>query len=287
MAQPQTFGVPDIKGNTVDELRLSTTFWMQQIYNHLDKLAGLRGNPTFFSNLDVQGNRIQNVPTPIEAGDAVPKREAITKSFDPKAGLRQWDAEGLQVFNLAPGVSTMQGVNIDQLEQARIEAVASSAPIDAEYVVAATHANLSAERVATDTVSITWDFSTAAQAKANVAHITTGTFTITGTGFTVNPTGTARWIKDTLSNFVCLFIPELTGTSNATTFTLTGLPADVTPTRQAFQYAFGQDAGINTRVLIRLNAASTTIDLFTADGAAWTAAMTKTLSPVYVSYHLN
>jgi hypothetical protein len=41
--------------------------------------------------------------------------------------------------------------------------------VDAEYVVAATHAGLSAERLLTNTASVTWDFSTPGQVKANTA----------------------------------------------------------------------------------------------------------------------
>lgn len=42
------------------------------------------------------------------------------------------------------------------------------APADAEYVVAATNSTLSAERVATNTATVEWDFATAGQAKASV-----------------------------------------------------------------------------------------------------------------------
>jgi len=45
---------------------------------------------------------------------------------------------------------------------------AGGAPIAAQYIVAATDATLSAERVATDTATITWNFGTAGQAQANV-----------------------------------------------------------------------------------------------------------------------
>jgi hypothetical protein len=41
------------------------------------------------------------------------------------------------------------------------------APANAEYVVAAADPALTAERVLTDTASVTWDFSVAGQAKAN------------------------------------------------------------------------------------------------------------------------
>lgn len=43
------------------------------------------------------------------------------------------------------------------------------APDDAQYIVAATDPTLTAERVLTNTASITWDFSVAGQAKANTA----------------------------------------------------------------------------------------------------------------------
>lgn len=45
---------------------------------------------------------------------------------------------------------------------------AGIAPDDAEYIVAAAHSDLSAERVGTTTATIAWDFGTAAQAKLNV-----------------------------------------------------------------------------------------------------------------------
>ncbi len=52
-----------------------------------------------------------------------------------------------------------------------------SAPVDAQYIVAAVNAILTAERVATNTSTVTWDFSTPGQAKANA----TGFVTTTGT----------------------------------------------------------------------------------------------------------
>lgn len=45
----------------------------------------------------------------------------------------------------------------------------SGAPADAEYAVAAAHAGLSAERLLTDTATVTWDFTTPGQAKASAA----------------------------------------------------------------------------------------------------------------------
>jgi hypothetical protein len=43
----------------------------------------------------------------------------------------------------------------------------AGAPTDAQYLVGAFHSGLSAERLVTDTSTVTWDLSTASQAKAN------------------------------------------------------------------------------------------------------------------------
>jgi hypothetical protein len=47
--------------------------------------------------------------------------------------------------------------------------ISARAPIDAQYITAAVDATLTAERVLTDTATVTWDFATAGQAKANTA----------------------------------------------------------------------------------------------------------------------
>ena len=119
------------------------------------------------------------------------------------------------------------------------------------------------------------------------AHgITTGSFTITGTGFTVDPTGTALYAL--VGPVVVLFLPALTGTSDATTFTLTGLPAAVTPTRESFHYARVQDNTAAFSVgMLQLTAASTTVTLYTtAAAAAWTAGGTKSFGASWYTYAL-
>ncbi|NWG26610.1 MAG: hypothetical protein HXY30_19695, partial [Pseudorhodoplanes sp.] len=55
---------------------------------------------------------------------------------------------------------------------ASLAALEGHAPPAAQYLVAQAHADLSAERVATDTATITWDFATAGQGKANVVNAT-------------------------------------------------------------------------------------------------------------------
>lgn len=57
-----------------------------------------------------------------------------------------------------------------------------------------------------------------------------GTFTGTLTGVTTVVTGTLRWERH--RNQVTLYWPDLSGTSNATTMTITGMPAGIRPARQ-------------------------------------------------------
>lgn len=72
----------------------------------------------------------------------------------------------------------------------------TGAPTDAEYIVGAAHASLTAERIVTNTPTVSWDLSVAGQAKANV---TTG-----GGGGSIgrpnNPLTTAFDYEDFLGN---------------------------------------------------------------------------------------
>lgn len=64
-------------------------------------------------------------------------------------------------------------------------------------------------------------------ADARYGQIVAGTFTITFTGMAGATTGTATYYK--VGNLVMLYLPTLTGTSNSTAFTATGLPAAIQP----------------------------------------------------------
>jgi hypothetical protein len=63
---------------------------------------------------------------------------------------------------ILPGTSSIAFASLATLE--------GHAPPAAQYLVAQAHADLSAERVVTDTATVTWDHATAGQAKANVAN---------------------------------------------------------------------------------------------------------------------
>lgn len=141
------------------------------------------------------------------------------------------------------------------------------------------------------------------QALANLLTLLTtsavpieGTFTITGAGFTAGVSGTARYVK--VGKMVTLAIPTLTGTSNATTFTLTGVPAGIvpqtpgqTPALHAYDnsahiWAFGEFAAGSGTITMR--SLPTIRDI--ADDAGglipWTNAGTKGVQASFISYHL-
>lgn len=102
-------------------------------------------------------------------------------------------------------------------------------------------------------------------------------FTITvSAGMTTTPTGTAIGTK--IGKVVTLFIPNISGTSNANTFTLSGIPPTWTPaTIQHVSYAGGTDNGIPQFTGIAYVMTDNTILLGTASGGfgGWTSSGTK------------
>jgi hypothetical protein len=120
---------------------------------------------------------------------------------------------------------------------------------------------------------------------------TTGTFTATFTGFLSNPTPTVRYA---ISGSICtLIFPATTQTSNATSFTITGLPAACQPAHAQFvslpPTAFENNGIISGgTVEASFAAASGTITLvFNGSGSGWAASGTKgTANPFSVTYSL-
>ena len=115
-----------------------------------------------------------------------------------------------------------------------------------------------------------------------VGEYVSGTFTVTATGFAGTVNGTARWAR--CGAQVVLALPDLTGTSNATTFTLTGMPAGIASGsihRQlavvesgAGTYQYGTVLVSGTALTVQLGAANT----------PWTASGVKSLYAVHLSY---
>lgn len=120
---------------------------------------------------------------------------------------------------------------------------------------------------------------TSVQTNGVDATASTGTFTCTGTGFSgTDPTGTCRYVK--FGNMVTLFIPHLEGTSDATTFTVTGAPAAIQPTRaQLLRSVRGEDSSIaQDDIQVRVETSGTITYINGADPNGWSSSGTKTNS---------
>lgn len=250
MPENRSLGIPDIKGSTLDELRLSIQFWMVQIANHVDRLVGARGTPKLLGDINANGHVITNLQDlstlPIDNLDslnAVPRKFAVPLTRQ-KDGSLAWDSRDIPMLNTAFATDPTATVSLQQIRD-----------------------------LINDLLS--------------TIGVVTSTFTITGTGFAVNPTATARSVV--IGNAVILFIPELTGTSNAATFTLTGLPAGIVPTQTSNHIVTitdGQGGATDAYGLLRLSAISATVTMIspvTSDGT-WTTTGTKTLYATSITY---
>jgi hypothetical protein len=108
-------------------------------------------------------------------------------------------------------------------------------------------------------------------------------YTATATGLTTSPTATVNFVR--AGNKVTVALPAISGTSNATTFTLTGGPTTMRPSAARVVQARVQDNGgavtwgmasIGTDGVITLSA--------DANGAAFTASGTKATAACSFSY---
>lgn len=103
-----------------------------------------------------------------------------------------------------------------------------------------------------------------------------GTFTATATGMTTSPTGDVDYLR--IGGLVVLQIPTISGTSNATTFTLTGIPTELRPSVTRRIFARMQDAGTAYVVAyVDVNADGTITCKKDVGGSAFTASGTKSI----------
>src|SRR5712692_6916898 len=109
----QSLGNPQVSGRTVDELRVSTQFWLQQAFNHLDKITGLRGTPKFFSTVNVGGNTITNVAQGINPNDVVIKAQELTLQTTP-TGI-SFNANTVPIVNAAPALNPTDVPTLNQV----------------------------------------------------------------------------------------------------------------------------------------------------------------------------
>ena len=113
----------------------------------------------------------------------------------------------------------------------------------------------------------------------SAGQIVSGTFTATGNGFSGSVTGTATYQR--FGNIVVLQLPNLSGTSNATTFTVTGLPSIIQPSVARICRINAVDNGsavVDGQTVAGFTAASGTITIYKAANASgWTNSGTKAI----------
>jgi hypothetical protein len=98
------------------------------------------------------------------------------------------------------------------------------------------------------------------------------TFTATLTGCTTSPTGEVRYSRQ--GNLVSLYIPTITGTSNTTAATLTGVPTAIRPANAVFSFAIITNNGVNEDGSVIVET-SGVITIRRANAAAFTSSGTK------------
>lgn len=101
-----------------------------------------------------------------------------------------------------------------------------------------------------------------------------GTFTPTYTGFSVDPTGDAKWQKR--GNMISVLLPVTTGTSDTTGFVIGNLPAAVTPPTSASSSKVPVHGLIDDNAEVRAGVVVSSSSLLTFENAGnpsgWTAA---------------
>jgi hypothetical protein len=113
-----------------------------------------------------------------------------------------------------------------------------------------------------------------------------GTFTVTATGFSgTAPSGTARYVR--VGKQVTVEIPLLQGTSNATTFTLTGWPVALRPgAENHFVVRRGGPSDAQATLML-FGPTTTNPDVrFDMGGGLWATTGAKELSRVCITYLL-
>ena len=124
-------------------------------------------------------------------------------------------------------------------------------------------------------------------ASVNNASYEEGSFTITCTGMTTTVTGTAYYAR--VGKQVTLYIPALSGTSNTTAFTLTGLPIEIQVARLMYQACHVTVGGTGRAGLAQMTTGGGAgfITLYAGlAGEAWTASGLKGLNAQWLSYSI-
>jgi hypothetical protein len=109
-------------------------------------------------------------------------------------------------------------------------------------------------------------------------------FTATATGMTTSPTGSVKY--SIVGNLVTLDIPIITGTSNNTTFTLTGAPSIVAPATEKDVLVRVVDNGTAVVGFARIKITGIIEFFASVSGTAFTNSGTKAVNTNSISYTL-
>ena len=109
-------------------------------------------------------------------------------------------------------------------------------------------------------------------------------FTATATGMTTSPTGTINY--SIVGNTVTLDIPNISGTSNAITFTLTGAPAEIRPATDKDLIARVTNNGSGAVGFLRVKTTGVLELYATISGSSFTASGTKAVATGSFTYTL-
>jgi hypothetical protein len=137
---------------------------------------------TDFRDEDLTGLQAFNIDadlSDVPAGTIVFARARVEDYFE---NLSDWvdSDEGVTLLDEEPAIGDVSGPETDVVDGhmalfdgtdgKKLKDGGPPTPADADYLVKTANANLTAERVVTDTSTVTWDFATAGQAKAQIPN---------------------------------------------------------------------------------------------------------------------
>ena len=120
----------------------------------------------------------------------------------------------------------------------------------------------------------------------NIPVDSSGSFEMESTGLTTTEEVTVSYILNGRS--VTLFVPNVTGTSNATSFTITGIPSPLRPTQQQGNLLISvQDNGVRAVGIARPETTGVISFFPSLTSTSWTNSGTKTASAFNVTYPIT
>lgn len=123
--QPQSLGIPDISGNTLEEIRASVQFWMQEVFNHLDRISGARGTPKYLRDIDANGKRITSLGAPTNDLDA----QRVDHCLHSSGPGTDFNAQGAGILNVKDAEQMTQAPNLGQIKALQEASISAALPI--------------------------------------------------------------------------------------------------------------------------------------------------------------